>query len=283
MLKPQSCLKVGTIQQTLQIPKKSLPLRDLNVRWGERPPKLLGLARPLTRVQTRPKQLSIPQVLVFLQFFIDSDKFGLVCLAVESDTSDREDRVTPSRTPSPTPPPDPIPLTPCGIHLIQNGRKAPSVDSRNLDLNVSYAEFLAELFSGLKESPFRLKDSFIQNADATVSWLWLTSSKDQSKTIPPLNALSRLDHYEALRTKVSETAVKNKKLANHVLRIHVELKEQVENDGGELSDDMEIYGRPVAPINSRLDCRPPPLGNVRTLPVFQKRLLRSPTRSYVRT
>jgi len=148
---------------------------------------------------------------------------------------------------------------------------------------MSYAEFLAELYSGLKESPFRLKDSFIQKADATVSWLWLTSSKDQSKTIPPLNALSRLDHYEALRTKVSETVAKNKKLANHVLRIHVELKEQVDDDGGELSDEMAIYGRLVAPINSRLNCRPPPFINVRTLQAFQRQRLRLPTRSYMDT
>lgn len=156
---------------------------------------------------------------------------------------------------------------------------------------MSYEEFLTELYSGLKDYPFRLKDSFIQNADATVSWLWLTSAKDQSKNIPTLNALSREDHYDAIRARVRETAVKNKKLSNVVLRIHVELKEQIEDNGGglggglgcELDDEGMTFGRTVVAINSCLDCRAPPVVNVRGLPALQRQLLQSLTRHYART
>jgi hypothetical protein len=134
---------------------------------------------------------------------------------------------------------------------------------------VTYEEFLAELYSGLKDKPFRLKDSFIQNADATVGWLWLTTAKDQSKSLPTLNALAREDHYDAIRAKVAETAgTRNKKLANVILRIHIDLKEQVEDNAAvDNGDENEGpgYGRPVAAIISSLDCSPPPLVNVQNL------------------
>lgn len=150
-----------------------------------------------------------------------------------------------------------IPPTPCGIHLFRNGRKASSVDSRNVDLNVPYKKFLEELFSGLKEPPFRLKEAFLQNADATITWLWLTTRKDQCKSLPTLNALSREEHYEAIRDNVMETTAKSKKLSNVILRIHIELKERIgdnddESNGTESFSEEAPYARPVVSINSIL-------------------------------
>ena len=134
---------------------------------------------------------------------------------------------------------------------------------------MAYKEFEAELFSGLKQSPFRLKDTVLQNSDTTVNWLWLTTVKDQCKTLPTLNALAREEHYEALCAKVVETALKNKKLSNVILRIHVELK-TITVDGGEENGDVPdegLYGRSVpAGTISWPDCRPPPLVNVKIWP-----------------
>jgi len=137
-------------------------------------------------------------------------------------------------------------------------------------------EFQAELFSGLKQSPFKQKDTVLQNSDITVSWLWLIMAKDQGKNLTTLNALAREEHYEAICAKVAETALKNKKLSNVILHIHVELKAITVDDVGEENGDESnegLYGRlvPVGTI-SWPDCRPPPLVSVNTWLVFQSQV-----------
>lgn len=102
-----------------------------------------------------------------------------------------------------------------------------------------------ELYSRLTESPFKLKTDFIQSSDATVSWIWLSSARDQSKILPTLNALARKEHYESIRFMVSGTAIKNKKLINQVLRIHVELNTKQVDDGIAVPCEEETNGRPV--------------------------------------
>jgi hypothetical protein len=141
---------------------------------------------------------------------------------------------------------------------------------------MAYREFQAELFSGLKQSPFKLKDTVLQNSDTTVSWLWLTTAKDQGKNLPTLNALAREEHYEAICAKVAETALKNKKLSNVILRIHVELKAITVDDGGEENGDVPdegLYGRSVpAGTISWPDCRLPPIVKKKAWPVFQSHI-----------
>ena len=101
-------------------------------------------------------------------------------------------------------------------------------------------------------------------------------AKDQGKNLPTLNALAREEYYEAICAKVAETALKNKKLSNVILHIHVELKAITVDDVGEENGDESnegLYGRlvPVGTI-SWPDCRPPPLVSVNTWLVFQSQV-----------
>jgi hypothetical protein len=108
-----------------------------------------------------------------------------------------------------------------GIHLYQNGREAAKVDIRIVDLNVPYQTFIDSLLAGLTTSPFRLQREYVDANEATIDWLWLTSAKDQGKKLPTLNALVREEHYESIGRQIRESMVRNKKLSNQILRIHV--------------------------------------------------------------
>jgi len=132
------------------------------------------------------------------------------------------------------------------------GKDCAQADSRNMNLNVTFEDFMGALMETLVQPPARLKKDTIENCDATVSWVLTTVQANQrAKGNFNYNALSGEHHFNTLCTQIRGVATRNKTLANQILRIEIRLDAKRE-DGEATADnfrgDVQV-GRSVTSLS----------------------------------
>jgi hypothetical protein len=109
------------------------------------------------------------------------------------------------------------------LDIIINGRSGSAYDSRSLDLNVSYEDFLDRLDRVVST---KLKKDDVHLYRQPLRYLWITTrqARGNPKNLPKPNAIEDEENYAALISVIRETATIKRELENQVLRIFYDLR-----------------------------------------------------------
>jgi hypothetical protein len=138
------------------------------------------------------------------------------------------------------PSPSPVPLKPAQgqIDVVYNKKASTTLYSSNLDLNMSFNEFLDHLDECIAKKT-KQPEGIIKEARKVYRYIWMTKYKSQQKTLPRYNDFDGEDHYQALQKEVRTTSKKNRELDDMILRFHIDVK--VRTDTGQ-EDRQEDEG-----------------------------------------
>jgi len=127
-----------------------------------------------------------------------------------------DSRGSPSRSASPE---TRLPSVTGEIDIIINGRSGSAYDSRSIDVNVPYADFLDRLDRVVST---KLKKDDVHLYRQPICYLWITTRQARSgnqKNLPKPNVVEDEENYAALVSTIRETRKTKPELENHVLRI----------------------------------------------------------------
>jgi hypothetical protein len=135
----------------------------------------------------------------------------------------------------------PLPLKPAQgqIDVVYNQKASTTLYSSNLDLNMSFHEFLDRL-DGCIAKKTKQPEGIIKEARKVYRYIWMTKYKSQQKTLPRYNDFDGEEHYQGLQKEVRTTSKKNRELDDMILRFHIDVK--VRTDTGQEDGQEDKQG-----------------------------------------
>lgn len=117
------------------------------------------------------------------------------------------------------------------LDIIINGRSGNAYDSRGLDLNVSYKDFLDRL-DKIVSTKLKKPDAHLYRQPLRYLWITTRQAKGNPKNLPKPNVLEDEENYAALVSTIRETATIKRELENQTLRILYDLRLTDDVGGG---------------------------------------------------
>ena len=117
------------------------------------------------------------------------------------------------------------------LDIIINGRQGSAYDSRSLDLNVSYPQFLDRL-DRVVSTKLRKDDIHLYRQPLRYLWITTRQARGNPKNLPKPNVIEDEENYAALVSTIRETATIKRELENQILRILYDVRLPDDVNGG---------------------------------------------------
>ena len=118
------------------------------------------------------------------------------------------------------------------IDVVFNGKASSTLSNSNLDLNMSFDEFIDHLNNCISKKT-RQSLEIIQGARKIYRYIWMTKARSQQKTLPRYTDFDEEEHYQTLQKEVRTMTKKNRELDDMILRFHVDVRVKGDNEEGD--------------------------------------------------
>ena len=115
------------------------------------------------------------------------------------------------------------------IDVVFNGKAYSTLSNSNLDLNMSFDEFIDHLNNCISKKT-RQSLEIIQGARKIYHYIWMTKARSQQKTLPCYTDFDEEEHYQTLQKEVRTMTKKNHELDDMILRFHVDVRVKGDNE-----------------------------------------------------